>query len=118
MDSLTSGISYIVPKDTGQLSGQEFSTIWTSDYIDENQAYVYVTLSGKRASFNFSGVFNASSGDLESTSGNSTYYLNPGNSGELNSTVTSGQSIKIMQIIGDSGITELMDKGFQKGVYL
>ena len=54
--------------------------------------------------------------DLESTSGNS-YYLNPGNSGELNSTVTSGQSIKIMQIIGDSGITELMDKGFQ-GVYL
>jgi len=109
---LTSGISYIVPKDTGQLSGQEFSTIWTSDYIDENQAYVYVTLSGKRASFNFSGVFNAS-GDLESTSGNS-YYLNPGNSGELNSTVTSGQSIKIMQIIGDSGITELMDKGFQR----
>ena len=44
---LTSGISYIVPKDTGQLSGQEFSTIWTSDYIDENQANVYVTLSGK-----------------------------------------------------------------------
>ena len=109
---LTSGISYIVPKDTGQLSGQEFSTIWTSDYIDENQAHVYVTLSGSKASFNFSGVFNAS-GNLESTSGNS-YYLNPGNNGELNTTVNSGQSIKIMQIIGDTGITELMDKGFQR----
>ena len=73
---------------------------------------MFMLLYLEKASFNFSGVFNAS-GDLESTSGNS-YYLNPGNSGELNSTVTSGQSIKIMQIIGDSGITELMDKGFQR----
>ena len=109
---LTSGISYLVPKNTGQLSGQEFSTSWTSDYINDNQAHVYVTLSGSKASFNFSGVFNAS-GNLESTSGNS-YYLNPGDNGDLNSTVTSGQSIKIMQIIGESGIIELMDKGAQR----
>ena len=109
---LSSGISYVVPKDTGQLSGQKFSTTWTGDYTTTDEAHIYITLAGSKASFNFSGVFNAS-GNLESTSGNS-YYLNPGNDGRLNSNVTSGQAIKIMQIIGNSGITEIMDKVFQR----
>ncbi len=109
---LSTGISYIVAKDTGQLSGQKFSTSWTGEYIENNEAAIYTTLTGSKASFDFSGVFNAT-GTLESTIGNS-YYLSTQNAGELNSTVTSGHSMRIMQLIGTSGITELIDKGAQR----
>jgi hypothetical protein len=109
---LSTGISYVVAKDTGQFSGREFSTSWTGDYIQNNEASIYTTLTGSKTSFNFSGVFNAT-GDLENNIGNS-YYLSSQESGELNSTVTSGHSMRLMQIIGTSGITELMDKGSQR----
>ncbi|HJM44893.1 MAG TPA: hypothetical protein QF644_02970 [Candidatus Poseidoniaceae archaeon] len=109
---LSTGISYVVAKDTGQLSGQKFSTIWTGEYIENNEATIYTTLTGSKTSFNFSGVFNAT-GTLESSIGNS-YSLSTQISGELNSTVTSGHSMRIMQLIGTSGITELIDKGTQR----
>ena len=109
---LSNGISYLVAKDTGQFSGKEFSTSWTGEQIENNEASIYATLTGSRASFNFSGVFNAT-GNLESTIGNS-YFLSSQESGELNSTVTSGHSMRLMQIVGNAGITELIDKGSQR----
>jgi hypothetical protein len=109
---LSKGISYIIAKDTGQLSGQKFSTKWTGDYVENSEASLYITLAGTSASFDFSEVFNAT-GNLQSSSGNS-YLLSATEQGNLNATVTLGQSIRLMQIIGNSGIIEIMDKGAQR----
>tara|TARA_Y100001980_G_C14556422_1_gene347850 strand:- start:3261 stop:5510 length:2250 start_codon:yes stop_codon:yes gene_type:complete len=110
---LTSGISYLVPSDTGSLSGQLFSTIWTGNYVDDNQAYIYATLAGSKASVNFSGIFNAT-GELDSLTDNSLYLSSSTGEGKLNLSVDNGQSIRVMQIIGSDGMTELIDKGSKR----
>ncbi|MBJ23213.1 MAG: hypothetical protein CMB64_00945 [Euryarchaeota archaeon] len=109
---LSSGISYVVAKDTGSYSGQIFSTSWTGDYVEDGEAFLFSTLAGSKASLNYSGVFNAT-GELESTIGNS-YYFSAQEEGELNLSVTSGQAVRLMQIIGTNGISELIEKGAKR----
>ena len=109
---LTSGISYLVAKDTGSLSGQKFSTSWTGDYVDDNEAKIFPTLAGSKASLNFTSVFNKTI-ELENND-DSSYYLSSENQGILNLTIDKGQSTRLMQVIGSAGITELIDKGSKR----